>query len=145
MESIAHTCVTPVPPPPLPADCRLEDSKLRSDGRGSSTVSGWSLKRQQFVALMWKRFLYARRSRKGFFAQVHPAYPAAPSGPGPGLGLCNRTRAWIQDQDLDLGLDLEKGLGPGPSSVPCNWNRAWTLDLLLDQLLAPGPGPGSGP
>lgn len=96
---------------------------------------------------MWKRFLYARRSRKGFFAQVQPppAYPAAPSRPGPGLGLCNRTRAWIQNQDLDLGLDLEKGLGPVPSSVPCNWNRAWTLDLFPDQLLAPGPGPGSGP
>lgn len=41
-----------------------------SDGKGSYQVSGWGLKRQQFVALMWKRFLYARRSRKGFFAQV---------------------------------------------------------------------------
>uniref|UniRef100_A0A672GTG5 P-type phospholipid transporter n=1 Tax=Salarias fasciatus TaxID=181472 RepID=A0A672GTG5_SALFA len=41
-----------------------------TDGKGSSQVSGWSLRRQQFVALMWKRFLYARRSRKGFFAQI---------------------------------------------------------------------------
>lgn len=41
-----------------------------SDGKGSYQVKGWSLKRQQFVALLWKRFLYARRSRKGFFAQV---------------------------------------------------------------------------
>uniref|UniRef100_A0A668ACT9 P-type phospholipid transporter n=1 Tax=Myripristis murdjan TaxID=586833 RepID=A0A668ACT9_9TELE len=40
------------------------------DGKGSSQVKGWSLKRQQFIALMWKRFLYARRSRKGFFAQI---------------------------------------------------------------------------
>lgn len=72
VKPIAHTCVTPVPPK-HPPDCRLEDSKLRSDGRGSSTVAGWSLRRQQFVALMWKRFLYARRSRKGFFAQVYPA------------------------------------------------------------------------
>nr|XP_055034932.1 phospholipid-transporting ATPase ABCA1b [Misgurnus anguillicaudatus] len=40
------------------------------DGKGSYQVKGWSLKRQQFVALIWKRFLYARRSRKGFFAQI---------------------------------------------------------------------------
>uniref|UniRef100_A0A3P8V3D5 P-type phospholipid transporter n=1 Tax=Cynoglossus semilaevis TaxID=244447 RepID=A0A3P8V3D5_CYNSE len=41
-----------------------------TDGKGSAQVTGWSLKRHQFVALMWKRFLYARRSRKGFFAQI---------------------------------------------------------------------------
>uniref|UniRef100_A0A672PF52 P-type phospholipid transporter n=1 Tax=Sinocyclocheilus grahami TaxID=75366 RepID=A0A672PF52_SINGR len=41
-----------------------------SNGKGSFQVKGWSLKRQQFVALMWKRLLYARRSRKGFFAQI---------------------------------------------------------------------------
>ncbi|XP_056328296.1 phospholipid-transporting ATPase ABCA1b [Danio aesculapii] len=41
-----------------------------SDGKGSYQVKGWSLKRQQFVALLWKRLLYARRSRKGFFAQI---------------------------------------------------------------------------
>ncbi|XP_061690398.1 phospholipid-transporting ATPase ABCA1-like isoform X3 [Syngnathoides biaculeatus] len=39
-------------------------------GKGSEKVSGWNLRKQQFVALMWKRFLYARRSRKGFFAQI---------------------------------------------------------------------------
>ncbi|XP_018615172.1 ATP-binding cassette sub-family A member 1-like [Scleropages formosus] len=38
--------------------------------KGSYQVKGWNLKRQQFVALLWKRFLYARRSRKGFFAQI---------------------------------------------------------------------------
>ncbi|XP_055016079.1 phospholipid-transporting ATPase ABCA1-like isoform X2 [Boleophthalmus pectinirostris] len=41
-----------------------------TDGKGSYSVTGWALRRQQFVALMWKRFLYARRSRKGFFAQI---------------------------------------------------------------------------
>uniref|UniRef100_A0A8C7FF37 P-type phospholipid transporter n=1 Tax=Oncorhynchus kisutch TaxID=8019 RepID=A0A8C7FF37_ONCKI len=41
-----------------------------SDGKGSYQVKGWRLIRQQFVALIWKRFLYARRSRKGFFAQI---------------------------------------------------------------------------
>ncbi|XP_034043869.1 phospholipid-transporting ATPase ABCA1-like isoform X1 [Thalassophryne amazonica] len=41
-----------------------------TDGKGSYKVKGWRLKRQQFAALLWKRFLYARRSRKGFFAQI---------------------------------------------------------------------------
>ncbi|KAK0152457.1 ATP-binding cassette sub-family A member 1 [Merluccius polli] len=41
-----------------------------ADGKGSFQVKGWALTRQQFVALLWKRFLYARRSRKGFFAQI---------------------------------------------------------------------------
>uniref|UniRef100_A0A673GSD4 P-type phospholipid transporter n=1 Tax=Sinocyclocheilus rhinocerous TaxID=307959 RepID=A0A673GSD4_9TELE len=41
-----------------------------SNGKGSYQLKGWSLKRQQFVALLWKRLLYARRSRKGFFAQI---------------------------------------------------------------------------
>ncbi|KAM9849436.1 phospholipid-transporting ATPase ABCA1-like [Aulostomus maculatus] len=51
-------------------DCRETDLLKSSDGKGSYQVSGWSLRKQQFVALMWKRFLYARRSRKGFFAQI---------------------------------------------------------------------------
>ncbi|XP_070818875.1 phospholipid-transporting ATPase ABCA1b isoform X1 [Chaetodon trifascialis] len=51
-------------------ECRETDWLNCTDGKGSYQVSGWSLKRQQFVALMWKRFLYARRSRKGFFAQI---------------------------------------------------------------------------
>uniref|UniRef100_A0AAQ5X991 P-type phospholipid transporter n=1 Tax=Amphiprion ocellaris TaxID=80972 RepID=A0AAQ5X991_AMPOC len=50
--------------------CRETDWLNSTDGKGSYQVRGWSLKRQQFVALMWKRFLYARRSRKGFFAQI---------------------------------------------------------------------------
>lgn len=51
-------------------DSRETDWLGGTDGKGSYQVKGWSLKRQQFVALLWKRFLYARRSRKGFFAQV---------------------------------------------------------------------------
>lgn len=54
--------------------CSLEsretDYLSSTDGKGSYQIQGWTLKRQQFVALLWKRFLYARRSRKGFFAQV---------------------------------------------------------------------------
>uniref|UniRef100_A0A8C2GG42 P-type phospholipid transporter n=1 Tax=Cyprinus carpio TaxID=7962 RepID=A0A8C2GG42_CYPCA len=57
-------------------DCNDSDESKETDylsvsnGKGSYQVKGWSLKRQQFVALLWKRFLYARRSRKGFFAQI---------------------------------------------------------------------------
>lgn len=51
-------------------ESRETDWLSGTDGKGSFQVKGWSLKRQQFVALLWKRFLYARRSRKGFFAQV---------------------------------------------------------------------------
>ncbi|XP_028271340.1 LOW QUALITY PROTEIN: ATP-binding cassette sub-family A member 1-like [Parambassis ranga] len=51
-------------------DCRETDGLKCTEGKGSLQVKGWSLTRQQFVALMWKRFLYARRSRKGFFAQI---------------------------------------------------------------------------
>ncbi|OCU00960.1 hypothetical protein XELAEV_18006739mg [Xenopus laevis] len=39
------------------------------DGKGSYQVKSWNLMRQQFTALLWKRLLYAKRSRKGFFAQ----------------------------------------------------------------------------
>lgn len=52
-------------------ESRETDWLSGTDGKGSYQVKGWSLKRQQFVALLWKRFLYAQRSRKGFFAQVH--------------------------------------------------------------------------
>ncbi|XP_028314701.1 phospholipid-transporting ATPase ABCA1b isoform X2 [Gouania willdenowi] len=51
------------------AECR-ETMLGGADGKGTYEVRGWSLKKQQFVALIWKRFLYARRSRKGFFAQI---------------------------------------------------------------------------
>ncbi|XP_055783098.1 phospholipid-transporting ATPase ABCA1-like [Salvelinus fontinalis] len=51
-------------------ESRETDFLSGSDGKGSYKVEGWSLKRQQFVALIWKRFLYAQRSRKGFFAQI---------------------------------------------------------------------------
>ncbi|XP_018099248.1 phospholipid-transporting ATPase ABCA1 isoform X2 [Xenopus laevis] len=40
------------------------------DGKGSYQVQSWNLMRQQFTALLWKRLLYAKRSRKGFFAQI---------------------------------------------------------------------------
>ncbi|XP_070693444.1 phospholipid-transporting ATPase ABCA1b [Pempheris klunzingeri] len=50
-------------------ECK-ETDWLNCTGKGSYQVKAWSLRKQQFVALIWKRFLYARRSRKGFFAQI---------------------------------------------------------------------------
>uniref|UniRef100_A0A4W3H6Q8 ATP-binding cassette sub-family A member 1-like n=1 Tax=Callorhinchus milii TaxID=7868 RepID=A0A4W3H6Q8_CALMI len=53
-----------------------------TDGKGSHQLHGWRLTCQQFQSLFTKRFLYARRSRRGLFAQVklglahsHPATP----------------------------------------------------------------------
>uniref|UniRef100_A0A673C6S3 P-type phospholipid transporter n=1 Tax=Sphaeramia orbicularis TaxID=375764 RepID=A0A673C6S3_9TELE len=54
-------------------ESRETDWLSGTDGKGSYQVKGWSLKRQQFVALLWKRFLYARRSRKVFQHIVLPA------------------------------------------------------------------------
>ncbi|KAJ1086296.1 hypothetical protein NDU88_006417 [Pleurodeles waltl] len=39
-------------------------------GTGSRQVTGWALIWQQLRALFFKRSLYARRSRRGFFAQI---------------------------------------------------------------------------
>uniref|UniRef100_A0A670KEM8 ATP binding cassette subfamily A member 1 n=1 Tax=Podarcis muralis TaxID=64176 RepID=A0A670KEM8_PODMU len=54
----------------LPAESRETDLLSGMDGKGSSQIKGWKLMQQQFVALLWKRLLIAKRSRKGFFAQI---------------------------------------------------------------------------
>ncbi|XP_042198563.1 phospholipid-transporting ATPase ABCA1-like [Callorhinchus milii] len=41
-----------------------------TDGKGSHQLHGWRLTCQQFQSLFTKRFLYARRSRRGLFAQI---------------------------------------------------------------------------
>ncbi|XP_066471023.1 phospholipid-transporting ATPase ABCA1 [Tiliqua scincoides] len=51
-------------------ESRETDLLSGMDGKGSSQVKGWKLIQQQFVALLWKRLLIAKRSRKGFFAQI---------------------------------------------------------------------------
>ncbi|KAM9137819.1 phospholipid-transporting ATPase ABCA1 isoform 1-T2 [Pangshura tecta] len=53
-----------------PAESRETDLLSGMDGKGSYQMKGWKLIRQQFVALLWKRLLIAKRSRKGFFAQI---------------------------------------------------------------------------
>lgn len=59
----------------FPEESRETDLLSGMDGKGSYQVKGWKLTQQQFVALLWKRLLIARRSRKGFFAQVTSAAP----------------------------------------------------------------------
>lgn len=54
----------------LLAESRETDLLSGMDGKGSYQMKGWKLSQQQFVALLWKRLLIAKRSRKGFFAQV---------------------------------------------------------------------------
>lgn len=63
----------------LSAESRETDLLSGMDGKGSYQVKGWKLTQQQFVALLWKRLLIARRSRKGFFAQVSSVFLAKDS------------------------------------------------------------------
>ncbi|NWU57833.1 ABCA1 protein, partial [Dromas ardeola] len=53
-----------------PAESRETDLLSGMDGKGSYQMKGWKLTQQQFMALLWKRLLIAKRSRKGFFAQI---------------------------------------------------------------------------
>ncbi|XP_029356365.1 ATP-binding cassette sub-family A member 1 [Echeneis naucrates] len=48
----------------------LETDLLSGDGGGGPPLTGWPLTWQQLRALFIKRWLYARRSRRGFFAQI---------------------------------------------------------------------------
>ncbi|XP_025920538.1 ATP-binding cassette sub-family A member 7 [Apteryx rowi] len=58
------------------ADGELAEEPRETDllrgaaGRGSRRVTGWALTRQQLRALFIKRLLHARRSTRGFFAQI---------------------------------------------------------------------------
>ncbi|PWA21189.1 hypothetical protein CCH79_00009352 [Gambusia affinis] len=47
-----------------------ETDPLSEDGRGGMPLTGWWLTWQQLRALFVKRWLYARRSRRGLFAQI---------------------------------------------------------------------------
>ncbi|XP_061538807.1 phospholipid-transporting ATPase ABCA1 isoform X2 [Phycodurus eques] len=47
-----------------------ETDLLSGAGQGALTLTGWRLTRQQLRALFIKRWLYARRSRRGLFAQI---------------------------------------------------------------------------
>lgn len=60
--SESEVCLLPAEP--------LETDPLSGDGRGGVPTTGWWLTWQQLRALFIKRWLYARRSRRGFLAQV---------------------------------------------------------------------------
>lgn len=66
-------------------ESRETDLLSGMDGKGSYQMKGWKLTQQQFMALLWKRLLIAKRSRKGFFAQVRA--PTIVQGPSAGTAL----------------------------------------------------------
>ncbi|KAF4110511.1 hypothetical protein G5714_007542 [Onychostoma macrolepis] len=51
---------------------RVEDTQrpMCANGKGSYVIMGWSLIKQQFLALFIKRFHHARRSQRGIITQV---------------------------------------------------------------------------
>uniref|UniRef100_A0A669Q6A4 P-type phospholipid transporter n=1 Tax=Phasianus colchicus TaxID=9054 RepID=A0A669Q6A4_PHACC len=53
-----------------PAEEPQETDLLRGAAEGGRCVRGWALTRQQLRALFTKRLLHARRSTRGFFAQI---------------------------------------------------------------------------
>ncbi|XP_008277592.1 ATP-binding cassette sub-family A member 1 [Stegastes partitus] len=57
-------------PPEEPETEPQETDLLSGDGRGGVPLTGWWLTWQQLRALFVKRWLYARRSRRGFLAQI---------------------------------------------------------------------------
>lgn len=63
----------------LAAEEPQETDLLRGAAEGDRRLRGWALTRQQLRALFIKRLLHARRSTRGFFAQVRPV-GAAPTG-----------------------------------------------------------------
>lgn len=46
------------------------EASVGFEGAGRPQVSGWALKRRQFLALFIKRFHHVRRSKKGFISEV---------------------------------------------------------------------------
>ncbi|XP_074669903.1 phospholipid-transporting ATPase ABCA1 isoform X3 [Strix aluco] len=148
-----------------PAESRETDLLSGMDGKGSYQMKGWKLTQQQFMALLWKRLLIAKRSRKGFFAQI--VLPAVfvcialmfslivpPFGKYPSLEL----QPWMYDEQYtfisndapeDAGtqrlLDAllnKPGFGtrcmPGHSipGTPCTvGQREWTTASVPDSVL----------
>lgn len=68
---------------PLAAEEPQETDLLRGTAEGGRRLRGWALTRQQLRALFTKRLLHARRSTRGFFAQVRPE-----GAPCDGVGRC---------------------------------------------------------
>lgn len=68
---------------PLAAEEPQETDLLHGTAEGGRRLRGWALTRQQLRALFTKRLLHARRSTRGFFAQVRPE-----GAPRDGMGRC---------------------------------------------------------
>lgn len=68
---------------PAAEEPRETDLLRGAVGQAGRRVRGWALTRQQLRALFLKRMLHARRSTRGFFAQVRP---------GDGAGMVTECR-----------------------------------------------------
>uniref|UniRef100_A0A8D2QDF4 P-type phospholipid transporter n=1 Tax=Zonotrichia albicollis TaxID=44394 RepID=A0A8D2QDF4_ZONAL len=141
----------------LLAESRETDLLSGMDGKGSYQMKGWKLTQQQFMALLWKRMLIAKRSRKGFFAQI--VLPAVfvcialmfslivpPFGKYPSLEL----QPWMYDEQYtfisndapeDAGTHkLLDALLDKPGDTPCTvgqkeWTTASVPESVLDIFL----------
>ncbi|XP_073732733.1 phospholipid-transporting ATPase ABCA1-like isoform X1 [Callorhinus ursinus] len=127
----------------LLAESRETDLLSGMDGKGSYQVKGWKLTQQQFVALLWKRLLIARRSRKGFFAQI--VLPAVfvcialvfslivpPFGKYPSLELqpwmYNEQYTFVRDMPCSVGEE-EWTTAPVPQTLTDLFqNGNWTME-----------------
>uniref|UniRef100_A0A8C0FSF6 P-type phospholipid transporter n=1 Tax=Bubo bubo TaxID=30461 RepID=A0A8C0FSF6_BUBBB len=140
----------------LLAESRETDLLSGMDGKGSYQMKGWKLTQQQFMALLWKRLLIAKRSRKGFFAQI--VLPAVfvcialmfslivpPFGKYPSLEL----QPWMYDEQYTfiryVSCGLETVLNPANSVLLCKCellsfspaclNLEWTTASVPDSVL----------
>uniref|UniRef100_A0A8C3L206 P-type phospholipid transporter n=1 Tax=Chrysolophus pictus TaxID=9089 RepID=A0A8C3L206_CHRPC len=136
----------------LLAESRETDLLSGMDGKGSYQMKGWKLSQQQFVALLWKRLLIAKRSRKGFFAQI--VLPAVfvcialmfslivpPFGKYPSLEL----QPWMYDEQytfiryVPCGSELmlnPKILFSAELNTPCTvGQKEWTTASVPDSVL----------
>uniref|UniRef100_A0A8C3RBS5 P-type phospholipid transporter n=1 Tax=Cyanoderma ruficeps TaxID=181631 RepID=A0A8C3RBS5_9PASS len=141
----------------LLTESRETDLLSGMDGKGSYQMKGWKLTQQQFMALLWKRMLIAKRSRKGFFAQI--VLPAVfvcialmfslivpPFGKYPSLEL----QPWMYDEQYtfisndapeDAGTHkLLDALLDKPGDTPCTagqkeWTTASVPESVLDIFL----------
>lgn len=104
-----------------------ETDLLRGAAGGSRCVRGWALTRQQLRALFTKRLLHARRSTRGFFAQVRPW--GGPWDGGRGCGASPDPRPRRSSCPLPssaLRCSSASSCRPSGSTQRCAWSTGCT-------------------
>lgn len=105
----------------LLAESRETDLLSSVDGKGSYQMKGWKLTQQQFMALLWKRMLIAKRSRKGFFAQVRASNMSKVPHQGELWTVCC-SLSWWWAKNL-------KGMQITKISLHCTRGQKWNTCL----------------